>query len=59
MTKLDIIYKIAQMQETLNQVMRAVVDLEEVEVDPIDNIPEENFKGLRELLKVKPGGKDA
>lgn len=32
MTKLDIILKIAEMQETLNQISKAVVDLEEVEL---------------------------
>ena len=50
MTKLDIIYKIAQMQETLNQISRAVVDLEEVDDAP-DFMQHENAKGLRLLLK--------
>ena len=47
MTKLDIIYKIAQMQETLNQIGKAVVDLEEVELVT----PKPNAK-LSALLKV-------
>jgi len=52
MTKLDIIYKIAQMQETLNQISRAVVDLEEVELV----IPEPNASMIALLKKGEHNG---
>ena len=53
MTKLDIIYKIAQMQEILNQISKAVVeDLEEGD----DGFVIGNASPLEALLKV--GEKD-